>query len=246
MLLAYFNGVVYKCTNANPSRQKETEIGTKKQVAFSCCPKNLCVLTSLARADAVRDYEVSGTVLTSSGRAVPGASVIAWPILEGEGGVAASLPPVRADHEGRFKLKLAQGSYQIRANDELHGYPEPSFLLSAGGGARFPNVKIEEVDIHDVHVILGERGGILRVYVHEQGTMRPIARAKVVVRDARDAGAFVELTADDNGNIQFAVPHKALTLVAEGSGYSSQVFQDGEVVLSSGDYRDLTFDLKRK
>ena len=42
---------------------------------------NLCVLTYLARAEAVRDYEVSGTVLTSSGRAVPGASVIAWPFI---------------------------------------------------------------------------------------------------------------------------------------------------------------------
>jgi hypothetical protein len=206
---------------------------------------NLCVLTYLARAEAVRDYEVSGTVLTSSGRAVPGASVIAWPFIEGEGGVAASLHPVRADHEGRFKLKLARGSYQIRAKDELHGYPDPSFLLSAGSGARFPNVKIEEADVHDVQVILGEQGGILRVYVREQGTMRPIAKAKVVVRDARDAEAFVELTADENGNIQFAVPHKALTLVAEASGYSSQVFQDGEVILANGDYRDLTFDLER-
>jgi hypothetical protein len=70
-------------------------------------------------------------------------------------------------------------------------------LLSADASARFPTVKVEDADIDGARVILGEQGGILRILIRDRGTLRPIAGAKAIVRDARDARAFVELNADD-------------------------------------------------
>ena len=82
-------------------------------------------------------------------------------------------------------------------------------------------------DVDSVRVILGEQGGILRILIRDRGTGRPIAGAKAIVRDARDAEVFVELNADDHGNFQFAVPHKALVIVAEATGYSAEMFHNG-------------------
>jgi hypothetical protein len=155
----------------------------------------VCMWTYPAWADGGREYSVAGIIVTAEGRAVPGASVVAWPVVEG--GVAGSLHWLPADDEGRFKLRLTRGSYEIRAKDERHGYPDPDMLLSADASARFPTVNVEDADIDGARVILGEQGGILRILIRDRGTLRPIAGAKAIVRDARDARAFVELNADD-------------------------------------------------
>jgi hypothetical protein len=205
----------------------------------------LSVSTSLALANVGREYSVAGIIVNARGNIVPGASVVAVPIAGR--GVAGSLHWVPADAEGRFKLKLRRGSYEIRAKDDRHGYPDPSMLLSADPSARFPTVRVEDADVDSVRVILGEQGGILHILIRDRGTGRPIAGAKAIVRDARDAEVFVELNADDHGNIQFAVPHKALVIVAEATGYSAEMFHNGEEVeLSNSDNRDIVFDLTRQ
>lgn len=181
----------------------------------------LYLLKYTAGAENDPEYSVGGFIVTAGGSPAPGASVVAFPVVEG--GTAASLHWRAADDKGRFKLKLRRGSYEIRAKDERRGYPDPNMLLSADPSARFPVVKVEDADVEGVRVILGEQGGTLRILIRDRDTQRPIAGAKAIVRDARDARAFVELNADDHGNIQFAVAHKALTVVAQATGYSSRL-----------------------
>jgi len=210
----------------------------------------LCLLFALAvhaltyrsLADADREYSVAGVVVTTAGAPVPGALVVGWPVAEGR--TAGSLHWVPTDEKGEFKLKLARGSYQIRAKDERHGYPDPSFLLSADANARFPTIKVEDADVYGVRVTFGDQGGILRIIIRDRGTGRPIAHAKAVVRDAQDTRAFVELSADKQGNIQFATPHKSLVVLAKAPGYSTELFQNGgEVELSNGDLREIAINL---
>ena len=218
----------------------------RRMPTFRLCPLALGLITfcpTWAFADGY--YTVTGAVVTAQGITVPGASVVAWPVIEG--GSAASLHWVPADDAGIFKLKLPRGSYQIRAKDERHGYPDPNLLLSADASAHFPTVKVDDASVDGVRVILGEQGGILRILVRDRGTLHPIAGAMAIVRDARDATAFVKLGADDHGNIQFAVPHKALAIVAEAPGYFRESFHNGEEVeLSNGDQKEITFDLRRE
>jgi hypothetical protein len=202
----------------------------------------VCALACLGRPDAGHRYFVAGVILTSAGTEQPGASVTAVPVHET--GTASSLHWSSTDDKGRFKLALPRGRYEIVAKDERHGYPDPNFLLSADTNSRFPTVNVEDADIEGVRVILGEQGGILHILIRDGASLRPLAGAKAIIRDARDGRAFVELTADEQGNIQFAVPHKGLVILAEAPRYSRKSFHNGEEVrLSSGEQREITLDL---
>ena len=206
----------------------------------------LSVSTCPALVDEGPGYSVTGVIVNARGSKVPGALVIAWPVVRENW--AGSLHWVPADAEGRFKLKLMPDTYQIMAKDDRHGYPDPMMPLLTDPTARFPTVKVKRADVGGLRVILGKQCGVLHILIRDRATGRPIAGAKAIVRDARDARVFVEFYADNHGNIQFSVPpHKALVVVAQAAGYSAEMFHNGEKVeLLSNDHRDIVFDLARQ
>ena len=186
-------------------------------------------------------YSVSGVVVTAMGNVVPGALVSAWPLAEH--GAGGSGHWVSANSEGKFTLSLTRGSYEIRAKDERDGYPDPSYLLCADSRAQFPRIIVEHRNIEDIRVSLGEQGGTPRILLRDGETKRPILRAKVTVRDAENAAAFVELSADNQGKIFFAAPHKLLIVTASAPGYREGSHGDEMLEPSDGRNTDLTFDL---
>jgi Carboxypeptidase regulatory-like domain len=114
------------------------------------------------------DGSVLGVVTDVNGSVVAGASVTAVPVEEGGNG--GDLAWVHTDNGGGFRLLLKPGRYVIRAKDEADGYPDPSFLLCSDPRANFPQVSVEGLDVSDVRVVLGTRGGFWKVIC---GTRRP-------------------------------------------------------------------------
>ena len=74
---------------------------------------------------------VVGKVIAPDGSGASHASAEAVPLARaGEDVNMSQLQWTQADNEGNFRLNLSPGRYQIRAKDEMGGYPDPNFLLS--------------------------------------------------------------------------------------------------------------------
>jgi hypothetical protein len=187
---------------------------------------------------------VTGTVVSLDGSPVPTASVLAIPLREvGSGGTVGSQVWLPADGEGRFRIVLAPGRYQIRAKDEAAGYPDPSFLLSHDPSARFPEISVSAADVSGVHVMLGTRGGIVEGEVYDQRTQRPIPKAKVTVSDVRNPDAYVEVFTNDVGAFHFTVPSRDVLISATAAGHSRKTFGEG-MILSGGERRHIVVELE--
>lgn len=202
---------------------------------------SVSVLVPIATTATIK-RTVSGTVTTSDGSSVEDAIVTAIPV--GASTVAGEMPSARSVAGGAFKIELPQGRYILRAKKEADGYPDPNFLLASDARAVFPEVSVDGTDIAGIKVILGSKGGILQGTLRDQVSRRPISDGKVVIRDARDPRAFVELTTDKKGDFSFAVPSKPMVICAHASGFMRTCVANGrEQTLSAGEHRSFTIDL---
>jgi hypothetical protein len=188
---------------------------------------------------------ISGVVVNSAGAGAGEAYVAAVPT--GDSGVAGSVNWIRADGSGRFQITLKRGRYVIRAKDEGHGYPDPTFLISRDPKSNFPEIEVRNHDLVGIRVVLGIEGGVLQIHVRDDATLEGVQGAKVVIRDADNEEAFVEVNADQMGHLQFSVPNRPLIISAYAPGYLRTVFQNnGQLILSGGEQRSITIDIKRR
>lgn len=194
-------------------------------------------------ADNVPTQAISGNVVTQDGSVPPNVSVQAVPI-GGTGNIGTQVWKP-ADKEGRFKILLRPGRYQIRARAEGSGYPDPNFLFSVDGTASFPTVTVTDHKISDVHVVLGSKGAILEGVVRDLTTGSPIPKAKITISDADRPQAFVEVFTNAAGEFQFTVPIKPIVVQATAARYNSSSLYKGEkFTLSAGERRDIDIQLE--
>lgn len=195
------------------------------------------------------EVTVSGTITDSTGSEVAHALVQALPRGgNAQGGSVGNRPSpwIQGDSHGRFKIRLSSGSYKIHAKDDVDGFPDPVYLLNSDSTATFPEITVGQNDISDVRVLLGKRGGILVGELIDQDSRGPVPHGKVTITDARNASAYVEVFADDNGRFEFPVPSKPLLLSAAAAGYKTASFGGGtEQTLSGGERREIVLELKR-
>lgn len=207
-------------------------------VGFLCA--SLCVAESHTE-----DAVVKGQVVASDGSEIQSAQVTAIPITTS--GHAGHLHWTNTDSHGQFRLVLEPGRYQIRAKAEADGYPDPNALFSVDPSARFPTISVTQSDISGVRVVLGAKGGILVGDLRDRQSHVGISHGKVILRDAGDPSAFVELTTDGQGRFQFTVPNKAFTILASAPGYKTAHFMDGQpLTLSGGEQRNITLELNQQ
>ena len=185
-------------------------------------------------------HSVSGIVTRGDGFTAQGACVSALPAESNAGNASC----IETDPQGRFQLMLRPGTYVLKAKDEAAGYPDPMFLLSSDPAAEFPEIVVRESDVSGVRVVLGSRGGILNGEIRDRNSRRPIAGAKVTVRDKNNPDAYVEVFSDGNGHFQFTVPAKPLSVSATAKSYKNT--NAGEVVLSGGQNRRIDINLEKR
>ena len=186
---------------------------------------------------------VTGVVTSTDGLVVPNASVEAVR-LAGDNDTlnAAQLHWVETDNEGRFQLTLSPGRYQIRAKDEIDGYPDPNFMLSTDAHSDFPVIAVDSQDVSEIKVKLGAKGGILEGELLDKATRSPVERGKITIADSRRHDVFVEVFADKEGRFRFAVPSKPLKVSGSAPGYSAAGL-DEAITLAGGEHRKITLEL---
>ena len=204
----------------------------------------LCVFLCAAMPQ-TEDAVVKGQVFAPDGLEIQSAQVTVIPISTS--GHAGRLHWTNTDGHGRFRLVLKPGRYQIRAKAEADGYPDPNAIFSVDPSARFPTISVAQSDLSGVRVVLGRKGGILVGDLRDRQSRGAISHGKVILRDARDPNAFVELTTDDQGRFQFTVPNKAFTILATAPGYKAAHFMNGQTLtLSGGEQRNITLELNQE
>jgi hypothetical protein len=192
--------------------------------------------------------KVVGTVTNSEGVSVAGSLVGAFPISPRGGGVVGDRPNPWAstDADGKFSISLPPGYYRIRAKNEKDGYPDPIYWLSADPTAIFPEITVGTKEVSDVHVVLGKRGGVLSGELIEQGSLTPIPKGKVTLRDANNPNAYVEVFSDKGGHFHFTLPSKPIAVSASATGYGAASFAGGAAItLSSGEHKEIVIELPR-
>jgi|SRR5579872_179056 len=184
-------------------------------------------------------HTVTGIVTSADGSRVEGACVSALPTESNAGNSTC----INTDQEGRFKLTLRPGKYQLRAKDESAGYPDPMFLLSADPTARFPEIVVGESDVSGVKVVLGLKGGILEGEVRDSSSGLPISGAKLTIADLNNPAAYVEVFSNKDGRFQFTVPGRPVSVSATARGYKPAEVQ--EFTVSAGQHRTLDISLEK-
>jgi hypothetical protein len=203
-------------------------------IAFACLAIRAITQTSFA---------VAGQVVTSDGSGAPHASAEAVPLVRaGEEINMSELHWKQADNEGKFQLTLPPGRYEIRAKDEIDGYPDPNFLLSKDPNASFPIINVDSQQRPEVRVKLGAKGGTLEGELLNQATHSPVKRGKVIIADAQNPSIFVEVVADKGGYFHFAVSSKQLRISGSAPGYVVSSLA-GSLTLVGGEHRKITLEL---
>ncbi len=188
-------------------------------------------------------HAVMGQVTDAHGSPVGTAFVAVTPL--DSSGSAGDLRWVRTDEKGAFRVVLTSGHYVIRAKDEAHGYPDPSFMFSADPNSVFPEISVDQSDVSGLRVVLGLQGGIVEGDLRDQATQTPVPKGKVTIRDARNSESYVEVFADKAGHFQFTVPSKPIQVLATAPSYKTAYFNKGEeVTLSGGEHRTVNLALQ--
>lgn len=186
---------------------------------------------------------VEGQVLNPESMPAANCSVEAVPIRDN--GFAGNLMWTKADDKGIFHLTLDVGRYEIRAKDEVQGYPDPNVLLSLDPEAVFPEVTVSKEPISGVQVRLGPRGGILEGNVRDETTHRAIGGARITIRDVKRPQAFVDIFSDKAGRFRFTVPSRPLSISVSATGYKTITFQGGQAVtLLGGEHNVISVELR--
>ena len=189
---------------------------------------------------------VTGIVTALDGSAVANASVEAVRLPSGNEDVNVTQPRwAQADDEGKFRLTLSPGQYEIRAKDETDGYPDPNFLLSRDPHSDFPIITVDGGELSEVRVKLGTKGGILEGKLIDHTTGSAIEKGKVIIADARNPGVFIEVFTKKEGRFQFAVPNKPLRVSGSAPGYEVADL-GGWVTLAGGEHRNVTIELSAR
>lgn len=211
-----------------------TEVALLLLIEFAC-------LTAFATPDTFP--AIAGVVIAPDGIAVPTASVEAVRLPGDKDDLTANqLRWTQTDNEGRFRLTLAPGRYEIRAKDEMGGYPDPNFLLSSDPSTAFPVINVDGRDLSDIKVRLGAKGGILEGELLDRATRSPVAKGKVTIADARNPQIFVEVFVGKEGRFRFAVPNKPVKISGSAPGYLVASFGQ-TITLAGGEHRQVTLDL---
>ncbi len=201
------------------------------------------ILLSVGLSQRGNTHVISGTVTDMLGGPDASALVTAVPIGNAAGDVTWS----KVDDKGNFRLAVKDGRYIVRAKDEEHGYPDPTFLLSADAGAEFPDISVEGADLAGVRVVLGQQGGILIGQIVDSHNNRPVGGGRIIVRATQAPTQFVELTASKDGLFQFTLPHKPVRITSTADGYRTARYADGaELILSNGERREIVIPLEPK
>ena len=205
----------------------------------------LVLAAVVAHVSAEAQVMVAGVVLDSGGAPVPNSLVEAFPVRAG--GFVGNIPWIKTDQNGKFRITVAAGEYEIRAKNELEGYPDPNFLMSVDPSAVFPTITSRTQEIGAVEVKLGVRGGILEGIVRDEATQVIIPKAKVTIRDELRRERSVEVFSDAGGHFQLTVPKRPLQILATAPGYKVTSYENGEALtLSSGEHRTVTVGLAHK
>jgi hypothetical protein len=84
---------------------------------------------------------------------------------------------------------------------------------------RFSEITVGQMNVPDVQVVLGTRGGIVAGDLQDEATQQAVPDGKLIIRDARQHEAFVEVSANQIGHFRFTVPNKTVHLLATAPGY---------------------------
>jgi hypothetical protein len=209
---------------------------TCRMVVLTC---GMLLVLGICVAQDSTPHTVTGIVTTADGSRVEGACVSALPTESNAGNSTCT----NTDQEGRFKLMLRPGKYQLRAKDETAGYPDPMFLLSADPTARFPEIVVGASDVSGVRVVLGLRGGILEGEVRDSSSGLPISGAKLTITDLHNPAAYVEVFSNKDGRFQFTVPGRPLTVSATARGYKPAEVR--EFTVSAGQHCTVDINLEK-
>ena len=191
---------------------------------------------------------VEGQVLNLEGSPISEADVLSFAVGARD---QSKAPPVRANREGQFSLRLNQpGRYVILASQEKEGYAK-AFLPAYG----VPAVPPPEVDVDEGHsrhslvIRLGPKLGRLTARVLDAETHRPVEKGQVELQVRSDHNALVRQKPYSKGQFQLSLPPRLFNLRVSAEGYqdwsgNGSNEQPEFFVVELGDHREITVLLR--
>jgi hypothetical protein len=194
---------------------------------------------------------ITGRVLDSDGRPVPGAKISVFPM---DVAVTGGMPrqPI-TDEEGRYRLvsPAFPGKTRLCAVKESAGYPDTQGLLFTSGGDSMPEVSlVPGGHLENVDIRLGPPDGILEGSVIDAETRAPVPKARITLH-RRDPESMHSTSLPKDGHFLFALPPAPIEIAVVAPGYTPWKYKDAQsgvenLVLTNSDHRVITVELKRK
>jgi hypothetical protein len=218
-----------KASIIEPSLVNEHPNGRTRRIAVQRLPLIVLLLSicsvSQTPVPTPSDGRISGTVVNEDGKPVPGAAV--YVSLESQ--EDSSLVPLvdlrnktvaRTDATGRFDFgrKLKHGFYEIYAQKDKDGYPDPTSKFYQPLNFSVQNVQLYgNLPAEKVTVQLSEKAAILACRVYDGANGLPL-KAELSFRNLQtDGGRHVEAA---DGKFSELIPANTDVIVMVGKVYS--------------------------